>query len=244
MKNTLTTIPFLLLAVACSSEAPTVGLSVQAVTLNQTTPSDDLVMTDDGGDMYQIQAATLRLRHIELDLPDGGNCNDFDDSLSGGAECESGTDSDKIVITGPFVIDLVTGTSTPSLANVLIPAGTYKRIDFRVEDGPGDSSFAVTAGFQHEGATMTLDLDLDFNEDIRIESSAGIVVDGDSDLIAEFVVSNWLEGIEVGQCIDDDDVSISGTTVTINDSSTSGSCSDIENTIKRNMKNSGQLDHL
>ena len=136
-----------------------------------------------------------------------------------------------------------TGISTPSLADVLIPAGTYKRIDFRVDDNGADSSFAMTATFQYEGAAMTMDLNLDFNEDIRIEDPQGIIVDGDSDLIAEFVVSNWLGRVDVGSCIDDEDVTVEGSTVVIDDSSTSGSCSDIENTIKDNMKNSGQLDH-
>ena len=37
---------------------------------------------------------------------------------------------------------------------------------------------------------MTLELSLDFNEDIRIETPLGIAVDGDTDLIAEFVVDN------------------------------------------------------
>ena len=89
---------------------------------------------------------------------------------------------------------------------------------------------------------MTLNLNLDFNEDIRIEDPQGLTVDADSDLIAEFVVNNWLGGVDLGSCIDDEDVSIEGSTVVIDDSSTSGSCSDIENIIKENMKNSGQLD--
>lgn len=241
MKHTKSTFPILVLLAACSSEGGSVGLSVHAVTSDGSSPATELVMTDDGAGDFQIEAATLRLRHIELDLLDGGDCADLADSVDG-AICEDGVDGNKISIEGPFEIDLVAGTSTPSLAEVQIPAGTYKRIDFRVEDNGNDSSFAVRAGFDHEGAAMTLDLNLDFNEDIRIEDAQGLVVDADSDLIAEFVVNNWLGGVDVGACIDDEDVTVVGSTVTIDDSSTSGSCSDIENTIKDNMKNSGQLD--
>lgn len=242
MKHTTTILPFLVLAAACSTdEGGSVGLAVQAVTSDSSAPAGELVMTDDGDGEFQIQAATLRLRHIELDLPDGGDCDDFADLLDG-ATCEDGVDGDKISIEGPFDVDLVAGTSSPSLADVQIPAGTYKRIDFRVEDNGEDSSFAVTAGFEYQGESMTLDLNLDFNEDIRIEDPQGLTVNADSDLIAEFVVNNWLGGVDVGACIDDGDVFVSGSTVTIDDSSTGGDCSDIENTIKDNMKNSGQLD--
>ena len=130
----------------------------------------------------------------------------------------------------------------PSLDEIKIPAGTYKRIDFRVEDDENNSSFAVVAGFDHEGESMTLNLDLDFNEDIRIEMPQGIYVDEESDLIAEFVVDNWLGGVDITTCMDEGDVTIAGNIVFVDDSSTRGACSDIENTIKRNMKESGQFD--
>ena len=117
-----------------------------------------------------------------------------------------------------------------------------RRIDFRVDDNANDVSFAAIAGFDLDGTAMTLDLSLDFSEDIRIEESGGVAVTADSDLIAEFVVDDWLAGIDLASCIDDGDVDVDGTTVTIDDDSTSGSCSDIENVIKDNMKNSGRFD--
>jgi hypothetical protein len=205
-------------------------------------------MTDDGGSDFALQAGTLNLRDIELDLPDGTTCADVEGAFGGGATCEDSDDPNddspnaKIVIDGPFEVDLVAGTATPSLDDVQIPVGLYARVDFRVEDNPDDVSFAGLAGFQYQGDDMTLDFSFDFNEDIRIEDPAGISVDEDSDLIAEFVVDNWLAGIDVGSCIDDGDVTVSGSTVQVDESSTSGDCSDIEDTIKDNMKNSGQLD--
>ncbi len=198
-------------------------------------------MSDDGGTVYALDSGTLRLRHIELDLPDGERCADVADSLVG-AECDDGDSDDKIRIAGPFTVDLVTGTSMPSLADVVVPAGNYARVDFRVEDGPDDSAFAVAAAFEHDGEALSLALTLDFNEDIRIEAPAGVSIDADSDLIAEFVIDNWLAGVDIGACIAEGDVGREGDVVFVDDSSTSGSCSDIEDTIKRNMKLSGQLD--
>jgi len=242
LKTTSTVFFTALVALGCSDTGDSAGLSVQAVSSAGSEAPEDLVMIDDSSVDYGLLSAHLHLRDIELDLPDGKSCSDVDDSLGGGVVCDDSDSSDKIVVAGPFDVDLVAGTATPSLDDVLIPVGTYKRIDFRVEDNANDVSFAVVANFEHQGDAMTLDLALDFNEDIRIEDPAGLTVDADTDLIAQFVVSDWLVGVDIGQCIDDGDVAIDGTTVTIDDGSTSGDCSAIEDTIKSNMKNSGQLD--
>ena len=228
----------------CSDSEPTVGFSIQAVSQSGSVAAADFAMTDDGSGDYQLTEAMLRLRHIELDLPEGQTCMDLQGLVDGGAVCDLSGDSDKIVIDGPFTVDLVMGTTTPSLDAVIIPEGTYKRIDFRVEDNADDASFAVQATFDRRGETHTLDLSLDFNEDIRVEHPDGIVVDADTDLVAQFVVDNWLAGVDIGKCMDDDDLRMEGTTVFVDDASTGGDCSDIENTIKDNMKNSGQLDRL
>jgi len=230
------------LVAACSGGGEQVGIEVRASTSDGDTGPSSLELVDDGGATYEISSSRVFLRHIELDLPDGASCADIEDQLVG-AECDdSPDDSDKIRIPGPFDVDLVTGVSTPSLADVSIPAGTYQRIDFRVEDDANDVSFAVTAAFEHEGEALTLELELDFNEDIRIEQPGGVEVTADSDLIAEFVVSNWFGGVDIGSCIEEAEVEMDGSTVHIREGSTSGACSAIEDTIKKNMKESGQLD--
>lgn len=234
------TLAFSCLLGACVTDGDVAGVGVRAVTGGGDVPASpsELTFTDDGGNQFAIESAYLHLRDIELDLPDGLTCADIASTLSG-ADCEPG--DDKIVITGPLDIDLVAGTATPSLAAVEIPAGQYERIDFRVDDNAQDTSFAVVADFERD-MLYTLNLNLDFSEDIRIESPLGVSVDAGTDLIAEFVVGDWLAGIDVGSCMDAGDVTLDGSTVTIDDDSSSGACSDIENIIKDNMKNSGQLD--
>lgn len=224
----------------CGADTDVAGVTVRAVTSAGDIPTspDELTFTDDSDNQFTVQSAYLHLRDIELDLPEGVACADISDSLNG-ATCDAG--SDKIVIDGPFDIDLVAGTSTPSLDAVMIPTGRYERIDFRVDDNANDTSFAVVAGFERD-MPYTLNLNLDFNEDIRIESPLGVAVEADSDLIAQFVVGDWLAGVDVGSCMDAGDVTLDGTTVTIDEGSSSGACSDMEDVIKDNMKNSGQLD--
>ena len=235
-----TLVTSLLVLVGCASGGGTVGLSVQAVS-DTTDPALDFV--DDGGVVYGVQTATLNLRNIEIDLPDGMVCADIAGQLSGPAVCDdSPGSSDKIRIQGPFVIDLVAGTSTPTLDDVRIPAGVYKRIDFRVDPNAADESLGLTADFTHMGTDYLLDLSLAFNEDIRIEDPAGIELTPDTDLMADLVLDTWLAGVDLGACIEANEVDIVGTTVVVTDSSATGACSGIEDTIKTNMKTSGQLD--
>lgn len=231
-----------LLLLGCSSGG--VGVDVRAVTSSNAPAgtADQMEISDSGGSAFAIRTAGLHLRDIELDLPDGQRCSDIADSLVG-AECDDSLDSDDTIrIVGPFDIDLVTGIATPDLSGVVIPEGTYRRVDFRVENAEGTPSFAFTANFDHGGEAMVLDLSLDFNEDVRLESLEGIAVSADTDLVAALVADTWLSGVDIGSCIDDGDVLVEGATVILDESSSSGSCSDVENTIKTNMKQSGQLD--
>ena len=245
-------------SVACSTDEGTstgqVGLTMRAAAASHpdvvSVDTDTLVMFDAADTPYRISAAQLHLRDIELDLPDGMRCADLE-SQPVGASCEDG--EDKIRIDGPIIVDLVSGATTPSLADVKIPAGIYDRIDFRVEDGdpedgvvtPGsaldDRSFVVTAAFELDGAPKTLELSLHFNEDIRIERPSGVEVAPGEDLVATWLTNDWLAGVDVASCLDQGDVVADGDSVVIDDDTNAGSCSDIENTIKSNMKNSGQL---
>jgi hypothetical protein len=198
-------------------------------------------MEDSGATLYALAEGRLRLRHIELDLPDGMRCAELDGLLAG-ASCRTSDGEDKISIAGPLDVDLVAGTSSPSLDHVVIPPGSYRRVDLRVEPDQQDVSMAARAGFERDGQPLTLELALKFNEDIRVERPGGVAIEPGMDLVAGFAVGDWLAGIDVGACIDDGDLEVEGGVVRIHEDSTSGGCSGIEGTIKDNMKNSGRLE--
>lgn len=231
-------------AIGCSSDSgETAGIAVQAVSQVGTPTQGDLVFVDDGSTEFTLTEANLNVRDIKLDLPDGVRCADIEADLVGATCSDDSLDSeDTVEIEGPFAVDLVTGVSTPSLDDIEIPALTYRRLDIRVDDNADDISFSAVADFDLDGDAVVLELALDFNEDIRVEGGGGVTVDADTDLIAEFAVANWLAGIDVASCINDGDLDVSSSTVVISDATTEGSCSDIEDTIKNNMKDSGQLD--
>lgn len=239
----------LALGAACSDSSGA-GISVAALKQNDATP----VAMDSAGTAFTMEQGLLHLRHIELDLPSSRSCSDLADQLVG-ATCHNGntaSDEAKIRIAGPIVVDLVAGTSTPSLADVVIPDGTYRRVDLRVDDGlpsqgvvtPGspldDNALAVIATFQYEGAAATLDLRLNFDEDIRIEQPGGVTVAAGEDLVARFAIANWLGSVDLAACV---------ATLTpdagrfVVDDRNDGACMGIEDTVKRTMKESGDLSH-
>jgi hypothetical protein len=188
---------------------------------------------------FTLTSARIHVRDIKLDLPDGSDCDD-----RAGTVCTN----DTIEIRGPFDIDLMTGVSTPSLDVVRVPAGTYKRIDFRIDDDGAldDRSLVATADFVHQGQPMTLALSLRFNEDVRVEAPQGITVSGDgAALLTLFDATAWLDGLDVAECLTRDELVVDGSTVTVDDDLTSGtgSCSEIENVLKLNIKTAAQLEH-
>lgn len=249
----------LLLTSACSGSGDT-GFSVRAVTSASHTADTPEAVTDQGGSQYTLVEAWLHIRDIELDLPAGVTCADVEADLAGGAYCDPDDDSlddspeAKIKLDGPFIVDMITGETTPSLAGVRVPALAYSRIDVRADDGdpqeglvePGsaldDATYVVAATFEYEGSTTELRFSLNFDEDIRIEQPGGIELAGDEDLVAEFVVDSWLNGVDIAGCIGDGELSIDSGVVSVDDRN-DGACGGIEDTIKNNMKNSGRLGH-
>ena len=248
----------MLTAFSCSTliaacNGGTVGLQFQAVTDDGSAASSGDVVTDDAQTAFGLIDAQLHLRDIELDLPEGSKCGEVPEAA--GTTCDES--SNKIIIDGPFVIDLVTGQATPDLNNIEVPAGVYKRIDFRVEDGDPDEgvvaagsalddrSFSGSFSFDDQGTPLTLRLSLRFNEDIRLEDPAGIDASGSAQsLLTKFNISAWFAGLDISGCLANGELAIVDGEVLVDDDALSGSgdCSDIENTLKTNMKNSGQID--
>lgn len=203
------------------------------------------------GVTFFLTQARIHLRDIRLDLPQGAKCGDVRSTLNL-AECkggDSGSGSGTIEIPGPIVVDLMTGSTTPDLTELRIPAGTYKRIDFRLEEAktpevPANEpligySFIASASFS-DGNQRQLELKLKFSEDARFESATGVEVSDGGTLLTMLRPSVWLEGLPLGACVQKGDVAISGATVTIDDQA-KGDCSGAEDTVKRNLKRSGDL---
>lgn len=260
MKKTLPLL--ILLSAACAEEQtssmignPTVALDIRVTSSALETSPAALVFLDDEGTEYTLSDASAYVRDIEIDLPDGVDCEDIEADLAGGAVCENGDSgsSDSIVVDGPFVVDLVAGTATPSIAEIRLPSLPFRRVDIRLDDGrvddgllaPGDElvdrSLVVRADFEYMDEPVVLELSLKFNEDVRIEEPGGVELSDSEDLVVLLDAAGWFEGIRIGRCLDDDDLVVEDGVLVIDDDAGSGSCSSVEGDIKDNIKESGQL---
>lgn len=200
---------------------------------------DLLEFSDPNGTVYTLTSARLVIEEIDFELPDGIECGDVEDQLSGRVECDSDVlQEDEIQVGGPFIFDLVTGESTPSLANVTIPAIDYVEIDvhskpLEEEDdlvGTNDrlleESIVFEADFEFEGNKRELLGVFSFDEEAVVqtgdEDMGFDIRDGDT-LVLAFDLANWLDEIPVTQCLRDGDLKSADGRVLI-DEDVSGEC--------------------
>ncbi|WP_257457721.1 hypothetical protein [Archangium lipolyticum] len=204
------------------------------------------------GVTFTLTEARIHLKDIRLDLPQGTKCGDVRGLLAG-ATCkggESGSGSGTVVIPGPIIVDLMTGATLPDLATLRLPAGTYKRIDFRLEEAKEGEvaateplvgySMLVKASFTQDSTPSTLELKLRFSEDARFESATGVEVGANDTLLALLEPHAWLEGLPVAACLQQGDLEMSSDVLRV-DARARGDCSGAEETVKSNIKNSGEL---
>jgi hypothetical protein len=229
------------------SSGSAINHTVQAA---EEVPTAPTFQSSDGAS-FTLTQARIHLRDIRLDLPKGTKCADVIANTVG-AECmggDSGSGSGTLVVRGPIVVDLMTGLSTPDLSAVVIPAGNYKRIDFRLEEGHADElpagetligySLKVSADAAQAGGKK-LELALKFSEDARFDSATGVDVPEGGKLIAMLQPTKWLTGLPLASCISKGDVTVEADTVRIDDRA-KGECSGAEDLVKRNIKTSGDL---
>lgn len=174
-------------------------------------------------------------------------------------EDEDGDDNeadeeDKVVVAGPFIADLIQGTSTPSLTALLIPSGLYTRIDVRIEESKAEDgllaaddpllgrSLYARGSFEYQGATHELRLRLKFNEDVRFESKTGIEVaeTAANDVVLSLDENAWFKGVNLTACLDEGNLTLEADgSLVIDEDSGEDECGDIENVIKDNIEASG-----
>lgn len=212
-------------------DAASVSMTFQAVS---GTPAA-LTTTDATGATVDLSSASMTIERIDIKLPDGQSCSTLSISLPAFASCDddssddnpssddSSDDDDKIRLNGPFTVDLLTGTSTPSLADITLPSGIVREIKVRVAD--------LAAAGSVDGAPFSLNLN--FHEDIEFHDVSGFEISEAVSLnqvVISFDVSKWLSGVNLASC--------GSGTVKVDDES-DDSCSEIEDEIRDNIEHSG-----
>lgn len=221
----------------CSGADGGVGLEVRA-TRAGLAAGEPLEVQDAGGSTVVITEARIAVKEIRLELPAGTRCTDVEAEVGGGAECkgedeaEEHDDSDEeILVRGPFVVDLVTGASTPDLSAVRVPDLPYDEVEIRLEEsGQLDGASWVMSGTV-DG--QPLSVRLKFDEDIEIEQPGGVRVVEGAPLLVEFDTSRWFEALSLSSCVADGAVTI--------DDEGEDTC-DIEDQLEDALDGSAELD--
>lgn len=214
---------------------------------------------DDDGTPDQGPGDLLKNSEGEDDdgTPDQGSGDvpgEDDDGTDDNDDNDGDDDEDKVVVEGPFIADLIQGTSTPSLTTLLIPSGLYTRIDVRIEESKAEDgllaagdpllgrSLYARGSFEYQGTTHELQLRLKFNEDVRFESKTGIEVaeTAANDIVLSLDENAWFKGINLAACLDEGNLTLEADgSLVIDEESGEDECGDIENVIKDNIEASG-----
>lgn len=254
MKTLITTISILAIA-GCGAETgngATLKILLTSTAPNGLSPTANPspVGTDAQGSRLTISSARVNTRKIELQSPGSKLCVDADYAMSGfTVHC----DSDKFRLEDNVVFDLLSGVSTPSLTELLVPAGVYKKASVRLDDAKSEDGrlpsgdplvghTLIAAGtIRHQGQDKPFDLLLDFNEDVGFEDAGGISVSatGAQDLLLLLDVGLWFSAIPLTTCLDQGELDVENGRIQIKDKS--GGCSAIESAIKSAIKGSSKI---
>jgi hypothetical protein len=218
-----------------------------------------LTFQDKAGVDLDLVSARAYLRDIELYLPIGVTCSSIADQLAGGASCgslgddsPSDDDEDKIEIEGPFVVDLMTGTASPDLSSVRVPALPYRRVDFRLDDARvrdglisagdplEDRSIAIEADFVADGEVVRLSLTLDVRGDVRFRSADGISLETGDSLLLLFDTTGWMSDVEMDECLTGGDTAVVDGVLRL-DGGDDRACRDLQRAVRDNIRESVRM---
>lgn len=217
-----------------------------------------LAMADQDGTVFVMDTARASVKDIEIELPEGMECEDSEDDIASDLlTCESVDDS--FAIKGPFVLDLIAGTSTPDISAVGLPSGTYSHVavkfeEAEVEDGLvlaedplAGHTIYLSGTFKFDpndaGETeKTFELLLKFSEEAEFANVAGATIDSlaADDLILSLDVASWFSALPITSCITNGDLQVVDNHLMISDAT--GDCQNLEDSLKEAIKGSAELD--
>lgn len=222
-----------------------------------------LAISDLSGLTFNILEARANIGRIKLESSEPDSCDEVvaaPDLADGDSlDTDKGDcDESELNLKGPFVVDLLTGASTPSLGNLSVPAGTYKKVKIRLEPalaggGALAADDALIGNTLHVKGTYTLSglpeqnfsMLLKFDEDLEIEDKAGLKLDPSAmnAILISLKVGGWMAGLRVKDCLEKPEVMASlGGAIVLSEDSLLGKCLDVESTIKENIKKSFEVD--
>lgn len=212
------------------------------------------------GTVFYVNSASVSIRTIDVELPEGTTCADLGAvTLPENVTCKDSEEDDddgpRVRVTGPYVVDLMAGTSTPPLSDLLLPPLVYNKIKIKFDSVDEDdeeelvdtedpilgNTLVAAGSFNYDSTDYTFDLALNFDEEVEFENVDGAAIDAATlnNLIVELDVNSWFASVAVGECLMDGDlIADEADHVTINDST--DEC-DILDSIKDAVEASGEF---
>jgi hypothetical protein len=220
--------------------------------------SAGLILGDTAGVHVDLSDAKIVVSRIKLESESGedecgsdgalkkdgvgeDSSHETDNETEKEKECE---DAHELALKGPFVIDLLTGASTPDLGTLSVPAGVYDRVKIEMHHGQNDSTLGGRTLVAHgtltlaDGSTKPFSLSLTLDENLKIKSDSGMTLDaGTLNTVAvKLMAGDWLKGIDIASCMGSIDPAAAS--VDITEESPLGKCLDAEHILKGNFRDS------
>lgn len=237
---------------------PIVAASAASADIYSSDDDDDGPEGEDGsGAILTVNEGYANVEFIEIELPDSTGCEMFGNyEFLSPVSCED----DRIFIEGPFMVDLILGASIPESGELTVPPGTYKKVKIRFGESSGlnlppdhplvgHTLYAAgTIRIPNETPETTDDsvysylMPFDFDVEPEFENPAGIsITDGALDrIILNLDVNKWFTGLPIGDCIEELDPIVEPINFAAD---LEGDCEDVEEALKDNIEQSGDLDH-
>ncbi len=240
MKRTPTRlVPLLPIALAACSGLDTGNAEVATVEL--ALAAGPATPVDSAGTELPIATAFAQVRHVELYLPAGTACTDLPGLSAVEGDHTVVCDGDKIRARGPWKVDLLSRQATPPLPLVPVVAGTYRRVDVRLEKDALGVTLSLTGTLPLGGVPTPYALDLDFEENVRFEGQA---ITASPDAVAHAVLaldpSTWFVSLPIVACAESGDLEIDDGVIEMDDAG--GACEDLEDIVRAALVGSGSLE--
>lgn len=223
------------------------------------TPGSRIEFQDSSGTTFTLTSLRLAVEEIELDMPANISCGDILGRFDPRVQCDDDGalgGEDQIKIDGPFVIDVLEGTSTPDLSQLRVPAIGYTTIDLEVDtaraeddlvsiqDDIIDNTVILRADFEFENQKRELLLEFSFKAEAKTSAddlADGAVEDGGV-LVLQLDVTNWLDSIPVTDCLISGALKPRDGVVELGEDGVDG-CENAENAFESNFQDSLRLEN-
>ncbi len=193
---------------------------------------------DQGGAAFQVNEASVFVRHLELYLPPGLTCAEIaPDGLPAGVAC----DFEKLRVTGPFRVNLLTGDASPALPTLAVPAGTYSRVDVRLEeDELTDTTLVASGTVPIDGTSRPWRLAVELDEVLRFE---GMTIEALEGALARALLgldmSQWFATLPLSACAAAGTLPEEDGVIVLSDGDEE--CVDVEDAIRAGIRGSAAL---